>query len=127
MKNQKNPSSQFLKSVLKSAASARVAFPAWFRRFGAVGAFRRLLYSAMLVARASINYRHGAALANRRLAVCRECPLHHNGHCGKPGEFVEGTNEQLGCWCVTDLASRLPEKKCWLTLQGIPFDVWPPE
>lgn len=59
-----------------------------------------------------------------RLDACAECPLNHNGFCGTTGEFVKGTDEPFGCWCLNELSAQIESKACWARSNGAAFG-WP--
>lgn len=80
---------------------------------GRVAKAFRLWYSSILTGE-----RVDPATADRRLAVCRECPVWFEplGTCGSPLRWVD---RELGCWCWMKAKTQLLGAHCWLDEQGI--------
>jgi len=108
------------KLLIKAIASLPWSIPGWLRCYGFRDTVRIVAGGATMATKAAVIRKRDLEMESRRLSKCSECCLHDNGFCGTPGDIDPVEMIPVGCWCVTQLGARLPEKSCWLDSQGIP-------
>lgn len=82
-----------------------------------------ILRSAWAILRIVLFHPH-SKLSFKRNMACWKCDMYDSKlrTCGEPGQVykdADGVIQRLGCWCVVDLANRLPSKRCWARSNGL--------
>lgn len=89
-----------------------------------------IVRSAWTILRIVLFHPHTQLSFKRNLA-CWKCEMYSTdyGTCGRSGEVftdASGVVHRLGCWCIIELANRLPSKRCWARSSGLTIG-WPDE
>lgn len=73
--------------------------------------------------RVCVGKRATAAVVEKRLKACSECPVfcRELQTCGDARDTA--TEEPMGCYCFMPVKSRVPEAQCWLHDEGVPVPV----